>query len=229
MKEIFKEIRLIYETLMLLIFPPKCPECGAYVEERGRWCDGCVAKLIRARRLPISPSCAKHIPRGAWALGVYEGTLKKMIKALKYRGNKKYLPWMHSFIERAVPRELFDADYIIPVPLHRKKKKQRGFNQVELIFREALVSLMPNAKWIEPLERVRATKAQYGLSAMERKKNIHGAFGLRPDFKETLKGKKILLLDDIFTTGTTVEACAAVLKKAGAEHIGVLVFASGRK
>ncbi len=229
LKEILKEIRFIYETLMLLIFPPACPNCGSYVEGRGRWCRGCLEKLIKARRLPIAPKSARIITGGVWALGIYEGTLKKIIKALKYHGSRKYLPWMHSFVIEAVPRELFDADFIIPVPLHPKKHKKRGFNQVEEIFRNPMLRLMPNASWIEPLERVRETRPQYGLSAKERRENIHGAFAVKKDFHVSLKGKKILLLDDIFTTGITVEACGEALKKQGAERIGVLVFASGRK
>ena len=228
MKEILKELRFIYETLMLLIFPPSCPECRTYVERQGKWCPDCLEKLKRTRQLPIAPAAAKNIPRGVWALGIYEGTLKKMIGDLKYRGNRKFLPWMHSFVAEAFPRDL-EADYIIPVPLHRKKHKKRGFNQVEAIFKEPLQKLMPNSKWIEPLERIRETRPQYGLSALERKENIHGAFSVKENFSVSLKGKRILLLDDIFTTGTTVEACAEALRKQGAEHIGVLVFASGRK
>ena len=115
------------------------------------------------------------------------------------------------------------------MPLHEARRKERGFNQVELIFADWL-----KAQGIvvqKPLERRRATLPQYGLGEKERRRNMRGAFFLREageDGAGELLGKRILLLDDIMTTGETLLSCAAVLRQTGAASVQVLVLASDR-
>ena len=159
-------------------------------------------------------------------MGRYHGALRDLIRGLKYRGKKGNLPYVRTFLQacgsfgKMLPRHL----WAVPVPLHPAKEKQRGFNQVEWIFRSWL------AEQGIPMERMlcrtRQTKAQYGLSAKERRENLKDAFAPAKD--ADIRGKNILLADDIMTTGTTFRACAETLREAGALKVYGLALASDR-
>ncbi|MBI4842921.1 MAG: ComF family protein [Nitrospirae bacterium] len=122
-------------------------------------------------------------------------------------------------------KELPEADMAVPVPLYTKRLKERGFNQSALlgkhIANRAGVPLMLNV-----LVRSRNTLPQVGLSAKERRKNIMNAFDVVSH--ESVKGKKVMLIDDVFTTGATVNECSKVLKKAGAEEVFVVTLTHGK-
>jgi ComF family protein len=114
---------------------------------------------------------------------------------------------------------------MVPVPLHRSKQRQREFNQTELIARAALKLLPANVVRLESslLERRRATQSQIGLSSHQRRENLRGAFMVcRPS---DVRGRTVLLVDDVFTTGTTVSECAGVLRRAGASKVWVATVA----
>jgi len=117
---------------------------------------------------------------------------------------------------------LRDIDAIIPVPLHRRRLFKRRFNQSAYIAQH-LSKLNKIPVDVMSLTRVKATPPQVGLSRSERQKNVRGAFKVLNNKK--IKGKRLVLVDDVFTTGATVEACAKVLLKAGAESVAVLTFA----
>lgn len=218
------------ETIVDFIFPPHCPECGAYVEIRGGWCESCLIKRLDIHRLPLEPKMLKHVD-GAWALGNYDGAVKKLIKRLKFQKDRGTLPAIHNFVQAGIPmlpEELRQIDLLTVVPLHKRKEKERGFNQAKLIF---LPFFRNNKIFVKSeyrclLQRNRETIPQYNLSAEERKNNLKGAFSLYRN--ENLAGKNILLVDDIMTTGTTFYECAKVLKKADAAKVYVLALASDR-
>lgn len=216
----------LWQAAVDFLFPPRCPICRAYVEEVGEWCDGCLAKTARPHRLPLTVPMLDAISE-AWAVSCYHGGTRDLVRALKYRGQRSVLSYIRTLLTRAaadknITRILAAVDLAVPVPLHAKKEKERGFNQTELIF-ECLLAEQ-NIKLVKVLERIRPTQPMYQLTAAERAANLKGAFALKP--AADVRGKNILLLDDILTTGSTLYECARILKKAGAVKIYVLVLAS---
>jgi ComF family protein len=157
----------------------------------------------------------------ARAIGEYEGTLREIIHALKYSGRHSLArPLAECMWHRA--RDLIDdVDCVVPVPLHWRREYQRGFNQAREIARH----LGPPI--VEALVRRRATRAQVELPADRRRANVIGAFSLRRGwFRSTsIRGKKLLLIDDVSTTGATLESCAAVLTDLGASEVYALTAA----
>ena len=236
-----------------LLFPPKCPACGRYTERRDTWCDSCFAGLVKPHRLPLDAEMYSLFDGGVWALGVYEAGLRDMLRQLKYDGRKGLLPGLHRYMAaglRQLPlaagngrqeglrcnKSRADGDVsrenvlAVPVPLHPDRLKERGFNQSELLFREPLAAL--DIPLQGALVRCRATTPQFGLTAAERRGNLKGAFALAEEATaagDALNGKKVILVDDIMTTGATLQECALVLKEAGAASLMGIVAASGRK
>jgi ComF family protein len=145
------------------------------------------------------------------------------IKRFKFGGQMAYLPVLQHWLKQPPCLELVAAaDLLLPVPLHRRRLQSRGFNQALLLARA-----FPEARvGREVLARVRHTVPQVGLNPKERRDNVHQAFAVpRP---QEVKGQKILLVDDLFTTGATVRECARVLKRAGARRVEVLTVARVR-
>ena len=216
----------IVEAILEFLFFFFCSGCGAYTEQRGDWCAECLARTLQVHRLPLALEMQQALD-GAWAMGIYHGALRKLILGLKYQKKKSTLPYLHSFLQAAsvrLPEIVLGAELATAVPLYAAREKQRGFNQAELIFREKDgVFGIPYAAL---LQRTRATQPQYGLGAKERAKNMKAAFALAGN--RQLTGCHILLLDDILTTGSTLYACAKVLKKAGAASVTAIVLASDR-
>ena len=209
------------DVIMNFIFPPRCPGCEAYVEERGEWCEAFLAKELNVHRLPIDAEMVGTIDE-AWALGCYQGALRKLIHRLKFQRDKGVLTALHTFVNIALPKLPKNMyDIATAVPLHTNRERERGFNQAELIF-ASLMTEPPQRL----LKRCRETSPQYTLSAKERQQNLKNAFSVAEG--NEFGGKRILLVDDIMTTGTTVFECAGMLKKAGAKSVIVLTLASDR-
>lgn len=154
----------------------------------------------------------------AFCYGAYEGTLRKLIHLFKYGGMRALDKPLAGFLVRALPRERrFDA--VIPVPLHWRRRWQRGFNQSELLAR--IIARKRSIPLLKALRRTSATRAQAGLSNAQRRDNVAGVFGAR----RRLSGMRVLLIDDVMTTGATLGSCARVLKRAGAKSVVVLSLA----
>ncbi len=214
----------LYESFLNFIFPPRCPVCRSYQEKRGMWCPACLSRTARMHRLPMDREMYRVLA-SVQAVGHYHGALRKLIGELKYKKNKSSLDYIHVFLTEALRLEQFGAiDAVVPVPLYKNKQKKRGFNQAELIFRSW--SETQGYQWLNALERVRSTVPQYQLHVNERRKNMKGAFVVK--YGMELRGKNILLVDDILTTGSTLRECAIVLKQAGADEIRALVLASDK-
>lgn len=214
----------LYESFLNFLFPPRCPVCRSYQEKSGMWCPACLSRTAILHRLPIDREMYSVLT-SVQAVGQYHGVLRKLIGELKYKKNKGSLDYIHVFLTEALRRETFGTiDAVVPVPLYKDKQKKRGFNQAELIFK--FWSKTEDYRWLNALERIRPTAPQYQLHVDERRQNMKGAFVVKSGME--LRGKSILLVDDILTTGSTLRECAIVLKQAGAAAIRALVLASDK-
>ncbi len=156
----------------------------------------------------------------AYCFGAYEGVLRNLIHLLKYDGMKPLSKPLGEYLSRALPLdEPFDA--VVPMPLHWRRRFDRGFNQAALLAKE--VACRRKIPVLNAVRRVRATKSQIGLSNSKRRLNVRGAF--RAGRGKPLAGLRILLIDDVMTTGATASACGSVLKRAGAKSVTLLTLA----
>jgi ComF family protein len=204
----------------------------------GRFCARCSERLAEGqpfdvdRNESLCPVCENEEPAFgiAAAYGSYETGLRELIHLLKYDNVRPAANVLGSMLAKVIVRlqPCFGANQVlvVPIPLHRAKQRQRGFNQAELIARAALKHCPEGIRFeLNPhlLERRRVTQSQIGLTQQQRRANLRGAF--RVVKPEKIAGREILLVDDVFTTGTTVSECARVLRRAGAAEIWVATVA----
>ncbi|MEW6521841.1 MAG: ComF family protein [Thermodesulfobacteriota bacterium] len=244
MNSIFSKIagtgRSSLQALADLCFPPSCLSCGAALPQSAiLFCASCLGK-IKFINEPYCPCCGILFAAGenhlcalclkkkwhftrARAVMVYNATAAKAILGLKFGGRKAALTTFRTFKEQCSPcADLVTPDCIIPVPLHSRRLRQRGFNQSLLL---ALAFYPAEKKMIRKtaLKRRRDTIPQTGLDGASRRRNLRDAFQV-PSPREVC-GKNIVLVDDVFTTGTTVNECARTLRQAGAARVDVLTLA----
>ncbi|MEQ1883439.1 MAG: ComF family protein [Bryobacteraceae bacterium] len=259
--------------LFSLLFPDECRVCGDPLKTISRipvcasclkepqpmaaefFCVSCKTPFVNRSPLDESGRClmCREGLSGydaVYSYGSYEGTLRKLIHVFKFDKVHTLAGPLGALLARSLPREE-RFDVVVPMPLHWKRRWQRGFNQSELLAREIA------RRWNVPVEkavrRVKASTPQAGLSNAKRRKNVAGAFSnanrwrgvvrfvtrwvgermsrtmrrrLRGFAKpHRLEGKRILLIDDVLTTGATAAACARALKRAGAAHVTLLTVA----
>jgi len=165
----------------------------------------------------------------AAAYGSYESGLRELIHLLKYGGVRPAANVLGRMLAEAIvaiePGFPAESVAMIPVPLHSSKRRQRGFNQAELIARAAIKVIDPGRLHLcaEVLERKRETASQIGLTSHQRRENLRGAF--RVVQPQALAGREVLVVDDVYTTGATVSECARVLRRAGATKVWVATVA----
>jgi ComF family protein len=156
----------------------------------------------------------------AYCFGFYEGALRELIHLLKYDGMKPLAGPLSAYLSRALPLdESFDA--VVPMPLHWRRRFQRGFNQAAVLAQD--VARRRKIPVLHAVRRVRDTRTQTGLTNAKRRENVSGAF--RAGHGSPLEGLRILLVDDVMTTGATGSACASALKRAGAKSVTMLTLA----
>ena len=221
-----------------LVFPQRlyCNCCGKYIDETRTYglCNHCI-KCMSFVITDLKDIDNKEYFNSAAAVmgyGLYE---RQLIFGLKYNGKTHLAREISDIMKDALLAKLGGGeecpwlydDYIVAVPLHKKKLKERGFNQAEKIG-EHLSRAIGIPILSESLLRVHETKAQRALSAKERRRNLEDAFEINPKALELLKGKNILLLDDIFTTGATAVSCSRVLLEAGANRVDFLALCSAK-
>jgi ComF family protein len=230
-------------SLADLLLPPVCIVCRTRIGNHGLLCGACFAEidfiappLCERLGVPLpyetgdgpnlSASAIANPPAyyRARAAARYSATMRDLIQSFKYRDRHEGLPLFGRWLVKAGHELLADADLIVPVPLYRSRLWSRRFNQSALLAQAAgRLSGVPVDCFV--LKRVRATASQVGLTAKQRKRNVAGAFKIDPTRKQRIKGKRVIVIDDVVTTGATVEACAKTLKRAGAAHVDVLALA----
>jgi ComF family protein len=213
---------------------PLCQQCLDSLRPiAGRRCEICSAELPGAGAETVCPGCVAEPPeyRRAAVFGRFDGALRDCVHLLKYdrvRPVAKVLGrLLAGLVHDLIPQPWPERVLVTAVPLHRRKRRQRGFNQSELIARQMVRSCGASALQLEPslLERKRYTESQTGLSRDQRRANVRGAFRVPQRTKAKVAGSHILLVDDVLTTGTTVGECARVLRRAGAEAVYVAAVA----
>ena len=207
-------------------FPQLCPGCGGRADPARPLCDACVARIPRlaaplcARCLARgrSPaSCARHQAHVVWAAWLYDERAALVVHALKFGARPRLAQGLGEVLSAAVPPAP-RWDLVLDVPLHAARRRERGYNQAGLLADSvSRVSGVP--RLAGALERRRATRPQSLLRPEERRLNVADAFRVRRP--EWLRGRNVLIVDDVMTTGATLEACLDVLAKAGARAAGV--------
>ncbi len=224
-----------------LALPPLCPACRELVGEDGL-CAPCWAKLN-----PIAPPYCERLgipfaydpgpgvlsmqaiadpPAYARARAAvrYDEVARTLVHALKYGDRLDLAPIMGRFMARAGREVLTGADALVPVPLHWRRLWARRCNQSALLAK-AIAAQCGIAIATAALKRVKATPQQVGLTRTQRAGNVQGAFRVPPESKAEVAGRRLVLIDDVLTSGATADACARALLRGGAQSVDVVVFA----
>ena len=225
-----------------LVFPSVCPGCSVVTGTHRAFCPSCWSEIRFIERpfcdvlgLPFSYDPGPGM-LSAEAIAnppvfdrlrssvIFEGKARDLVHALKYRDRTDLAPMMAGWMFRAAEGHLTNCDGIIPVPLHRSRFVWRKFNQAAELGRH--LSILSERPFLaETLQRVKRTKRQVGLSATAREDNLRAAFKVAPGHEPDVFGKRLVLVDDVYTTGATVASATRALKKAGAAEVTVLTFA----
>ena len=247
-----KTVNKTKKVILDLLYPPRCPVCHDIVENgSGIICKNCIEKLPFVTG-PTCRRCGKplgddeeagemqdleeklctdcqeteHIFRQGVGIFVYDDVMRKSIYQFKYQGRREYGKFYGMCAWQAAGEKLrsWKPQTIVPVPLHRKKYRMRGYNQAEVVAAQ-LGGYLKIPVQSGCVVRVKNTKAQKDLSPELRRENLEGAFA---PGKEKLAGRRILLVDDIYTTGSTADAVSRVLAESGACEIYVLSVCIGK-
>ncbi len=152
-------------------------------------------------------------------MGAHHGTLRRLVHLFKYEGRPGLARPLGELMRLRGAAVLSDADLVVPVPLHRRRRRTRGFNQADALARQL------DRPQRQSLRRTSATPPQAGRSRRDRRRNVRGVFALRSRREqEPLQGARVVLVDDVLTTGATLEACARVLRAAGAAEVRALTL-----
>jgi len=233
----------LFELVFPLVWPDDCRVCGLPLREVSRipvcsacltepqpliaehFCVACRTPFVNAWPLDENGRCALCRQGLAgfdavYSYGSYEGALRKLIHLFKFGKIQPLSRPLGKFIKKALPlEERFDL--IVPMPLHWTRRWSRGFNQSQLLAGE--IAKRWNVPVRNVVKRVKATPSQAGLTNAKRRSNVRGAFRLKKG--AAIKGARVLLIDDVLTTGATASACARVLKRAGAAYVALAAVA----
>ena len=247
-------LRALANSLLFSLFQPPCAACKQVLTQplNGAVCERCWASIATSAFAKASPFAKATVDKTvnkpvdktvdwAGAFGLYEGRLRDIIHAFKYEGRRSIAKPLGALMRESGAVLLQDADVVVPVPLHPRRERARGFNQADDLARQLGLPVAPL------LQRVRHTTSQIELPADERHQNVRDAFALAriPDpgshLRQGYGGQAggqaripavIVLVDDVSTTGATLEACARVLKAAGVKEVRALTaarVATGRR
>jgi ComF family protein len=230
-------------TLALdMLFPPRCLKCGGETDATGGLCADCWPKITFLTP-PYCACCGQPFPYDvgdgalcgactraapdyarARAVFVYGDKSRALVLAFKHADATHAAPAYGRWLARAGADLLGEADLVVPVPLHRRRLFMRRYNQAALLA-HSVGKLAERAVAPDALVRVKATTPHIDMGRLARLRNVAGAFAVHPGWKQRIADKRILLVDDVFTTGATVGGCARVLLQGGARAVDVLTLA----
>lgn len=231
----------VLSPLVDLVFPPRCPLCGAAIGSAAGLCADCWSTLV----IPGDPACAAcqrpfgdTMPEGGTcgpcladpprhagiaAATLYNEPSRKLVLAFKHGNRIALAPMMAGLMVPKLP--FVDADWLlVPVPLHRWRLWKRGYNQAAELARQ-IGRCSGAGLAVDVLVRRKATRSLGGMGKLARKRALSGAIAVHPKRKAALKGAKVVLVDDVLTSGATSDACVSALKRAGAERVVIACFA----
>ena len=230
------------ERFLSILYPRRCPVCDGIVNPPGRLiCSGCEEKAAFVKE-PVCLRCGKEIAAaeieycydcsrkersfaGGFALAAYDDVMRVSIRRFKNGGRIEYADWYaEALLKRyggAIRR--LEPDGLVPVPVHGSRKSERGYNQAEALARR-LGKALGLPVWPRALARTKKTVAQKYLGSQARMRNLEGAF--EPG-RQSVEGAAVLLVDDIYTTGNTAQACTQALLEAGARQVYLVIVCFG--
>jgi ComF family protein len=234
-------LKQAFSPVINLVYPPRCPACGAAIASHGALCQDCWAQLV----IPGEPCCAAcqrpfgnaDMPAGAVcapcladpplhdgiaAATLYNDMARQLVLAFKH-GHRIALSRLLSRQMLARLPVLEGEWLVVPVPLHRRRLWQRGFNQSALLAGE-IAKARGLELLVDGLVRIRATPPLGTLGRRERARVLQGAIAANPSRADRLQGAQVLLVDDVMTSGATTGACLSVLRKAGAAKVRIACF-----
>ena len=235
-------LRLSGRGLLTAILPPRCLKCGTVVDSAGALCPACWTKLsfidpphcaccgfpfeFHQGEGALCGACMREAPAFARARSVlrYDEDSKELVLRFKHADRTESAPAFAVWLRRVGGELIADADLLVPVPLHWTRLLARRYNQAALLTR-GLAKLTGKPAVQDLLIRRRRTPSQGGLGAIGRESNVSGAFRVNPRHAPRIKGRRILLVDDVYTTGATVSACTRTLRRGGAASVDVLTLA----
>lgn len=230
-----------FAPLVDFVYPPRCPSCGEGIAAQEGLCTQCWAELV----VPGEPACAlcqrpfgddrpigavcapclASPPRhdGIAAGTIYNDASRRLVLAFKHGRRIALAPMLARMAAARLP-ELEGEWLVVPVPLHRWRLWRRGFNQSALLARE-IARLRGQSLLVDGLVRTRRTPVLGGLGRAARARALSGAIAVNPRRRSAFRGARIVLVDDVITSGATTGACVGALKRAGAERVLVACFA----
>lgn len=230
-----------FAPVLDLVFPPRCPLCGAGIGAQSGLCAACWGELA----LPGEPACVRcgrpfgeGVPEGATcapclgdpprhdgiaAATLYNDASRRLVLALKHGNRVSLAPMMAGLMAAKLP--FAGPDWlVVPVPLHRWRLWRRGYNQAAELAR-AITRRTGARLAVDALERRKPTPSLGGLGRKARRRVLSGAIRVNPRRAAGLRGARVLLIDDVLTSGATSDACVSALKRAGAERVVIVCFA----
>ncbi len=239
-------LRRLADTALDLVLPNRCVGCGDVIGADGALCAGCFRALefvaepccatcgitfayemagpatggLADDDAAVCGACAARPPafHAARAALVYNDLARKLVVGFKHADQTHLVAALAGWVEQAASTLIGRADVLVPVPLHRRRLFARRFNQSALL--AARLSRSTAVPWLpDVLVRVRATPSQGHLNAVQRRRNVRRAFQVRAARREAIAGAHVLLIDDVLTTGATLDACAETLLAAGAARV----------
>lgn len=205
-----------FRKILSIFFPSKCPFCNEIIPYDRTVCMSCEEKLNyrNFKDIIVTSSGHRFVSVSPFS---YEGAIRTAIHKFKFEGIKSYSIPFGKYITRVLKEniDISSVDYITSVPLHRTREKERGFNQSGEFAKE--ISRLTGIKYKELLKKIKKNKIQHELNLSERSENVKGVYEVID--KELVKGKTIIICDDILTSGNTLAECANIIYEAGAAKV----------
>lgn len=239
---ISRRLKTLASATLDILYPPACAGCGLLLGSGASLCGHCWSRLALIERpycevlgTPFSHDLGPGILSAdaianpppfdrLRSVALYDDLARILVHSLKYRDRTDLAPMMAHWMLRAGDGSVQAADLIVPVPLHRFRLIWRKFNQASELAR-ALGKLSGKPVLIDAVRRTKRTRRQAGLNPRAREANVRGAFSVTDSGRAALHGRRVVLVDDVYTTGATIAAVTRTLKRAGVADVTVLTFA----